>query len=104
MSAAAHGRDATSDGGRQPRRADKARLKSAVADALTGLTAGETTGAQLRGLVSQVVNGGGIYKLLNELGVPVSERAEALAPESPSSQKQTSEWRSPATLAVAAIW
>ena len=72
MSAAAHGRDATSDGGRQPRRADKARLKSAVADALTGLTAGETTGAQLRGLVSQVVNGGGIYKLLNELGVPVS--------------------------------
>ena len=68
MSAAAHGRDATSNGGRQPKRAEVARLKSAIANALTGLTAGKTTGAQLRGLVSQVVNGGGIYKLLNELG------------------------------------
>ena len=82
MSAAAHGRDATSNGVRQPKRAEVARLKSAIANALTGLTAGETTGAQLRGLVSQVVNGGGIYKLLIELGVPVSECAEALAPES----------------------
>ena len=53
MSAAAHGRDATSDGGRQPRRADKARLMSAVTDALTGLVQGGDDVFQLRALLAQ---------------------------------------------------
>ena len=47
MSADAHGRNATSNGGGQSKRARAARLKSDIQDALTGLAAGETTSTQL---------------------------------------------------------
>ena len=69
MSADAHGRNATSNGGGQSKRAQAARLKSDIQDALTGLAAGETTSHQLAGLVRQAIDGGGIYQLLNELDV-----------------------------------
>ena len=57
-------------------------MKSDIQDALTGLAAGETTSHQLAGLVRQAIDGGGIYQLLNELGVPVEKSAEALGTES----------------------
>ena len=59
MSADAHGRNATSNGGGQSKRASAARLKSDIQNALTGLAAGETTSTRLAELVSQAIDGGG---------------------------------------------